>query len=93
MAISCQSCRTAAATSHLGVWGLAQGARLISALPADRSRALVRLTTKSARLHSSMTVDDYPLSPAASGGGEASRATPEAAAGRSEDEEDVSANG
>ncbi|HEY8979513.1 MAG TPA: FAD-dependent oxidoreductase [Streptomyces sp.] len=50
--------------SRLGVWGLAQGARLISALPAGPSRALLRLTSRTARLHNSMTVDDYPPSPA-----------------------------
>ncbi|MEV0385832.1 hypothetical protein [Nonomuraea sp. NPDC050643] len=52
-------------TSRLGVTGLAQGARLISALPAGPGRALLRLTTKSARLCNSMTVDDYPPSPLA----------------------------
>ncbi|MER6435845.1 FAD-dependent monooxygenase [Streptomyces sp. NPDC001185] len=54
--------------SRLGVWGLAQGARLISALPAGPSRALLRLTTQSARFYNSVTVDDYLPSPAASGG-------------------------
>ncbi|MER6075095.1 FAD-dependent monooxygenase [Streptomyces sp. NPDC001817] len=54
--------------SHLGVWGLAQGARLISALPAGPSRSLLRLTTKSARLYNSMAVDDYPPLPTASRG-------------------------
>lgn len=34
----------------------------------DHERALLRLTTKSARLYNSMTVDDYPPSPTASGG-------------------------
>ncbi|MFC4326303.1 FAD-dependent monooxygenase [Streptomyces andamanensis] len=53
--------------SRLGVRGLAQGARLISALPAGPGRALLRLTTRSARLYHSMTVDDYPPSPPASG--------------------------
>ncbi|MEU0603235.1 FAD-dependent oxidoreductase [Streptomyces sp. NPDC006393] len=55
--------KTLIPTSRLGVWGLAQGARLISALPAGPSRALVRLTTRSARLYDSVTVDDYPPSP------------------------------
>ncbi|MFD3589603.1 FAD-dependent monooxygenase [Streptomyces sp. NPDC058683] len=55
-------------TSRLAVRGLAQGARLISTLPAGPSRALLRLTTKSARLHNSMTVDDYSPSPTASRG-------------------------
>ncbi|WP_431900683.1 FAD-dependent monooxygenase [Nonomuraea sp. bgisy101] len=60
--------KTLIPASRLGVRGLAQGARLISALPAGLSRALLRLTTKSARLHDSMTVDDYPPSPTASRG-------------------------
>ncbi|MFI0481337.1 hypothetical protein [Actinomadura sp. 9N215] len=50
------------------MWGLAQGARLISALPAGPGRALLRLTTTSARLYNSMTVEDYPPSRAAPGG-------------------------
>jgi hypothetical protein len=41
---------------------------MVSALPAGPSRALLRLTTKSARLYNSMTVDDYPPSPTASAG-------------------------
>ncbi|MFI6875057.1 FAD-dependent monooxygenase [Streptomyces sp. NPDC050400] len=51
--------KTLIPTSRLGVRGLAQGARLISALPAGPARALLRLTTKSARLYNSMTIDDY----------------------------------
>lgn len=61
--------KTLIPTSRLGVRGLAHGARLISALPAGPSRALLRLTTKSARIYNSMTVDDYPPSPTASRGG------------------------
>ncbi|WP_345626011.1 FAD-dependent monooxygenase [Rugosimonospora acidiphila] len=59
--------KTLIPTSRLGVRGLVQGARLISALPAGPSRALLRLTTKTARVYNAMTVDDYPLPPAASG--------------------------
>ncbi|WP_406640240.1 FAD-dependent monooxygenase [Amycolatopsis sp. WGS_07] len=50
--------KTLIPTSRLGVQGLAYGARLVSALPAGPSRALLRLTTKTARVHNSMTVDD-----------------------------------
>ncbi|WP_030410225.1 hypothetical protein [Streptomyces sp. NRRL S-1448] len=61
--------KTLIPTSRLGVRGLAQGARLISALPAGPSRALLRLTTKSARLQQSarsrsgvaLPVDRQPL--------------------------------
>lgn len=45
--------------SRLGVRGLAQGARLISALPAGPGRALLRLATKTARLYNSMAVEDH----------------------------------
>jgi 2-polyprenyl-6-methoxyphenol hydroxylase-like FAD-dependent oxidoreductase len=58
--------KTLIPTSRLGVRGLVQGARLISALPSGPSRALVRLASKTARVHNSVTVDDYPPSPAAS---------------------------
>ncbi|GLY77676.1 FAD-dependent monooxygenase [Actinoallomurus iriomotensis] len=63
-AVALSAARTLIPTSRLGVSGLAQGARLISALPAGPGRALLRLTTGSARLYNSMTVDDYPPSPA-----------------------------
>ncbi|MEU2236219.1 FAD-dependent monooxygenase [Streptomyces vietnamensis] len=59
-AVALSAAKTLIPTSRLGVWGLAQGARLISALPAGPARGLIRLTTKSARLHDAMTVPDYP---------------------------------
>ncbi|MEV6837216.1 FAD-dependent monooxygenase [Streptomyces sp. NPDC051133] len=65
-AAALSAAKTLIPTSRLGVRGLAHGARLVSALPAGAGRALLRLTTKSARLHDSMTVDDYLPSPAAS---------------------------
>ncbi|MFI5956173.1 FAD-dependent oxidoreductase [Cryptosporangium sp. NPDC051539] len=49
--------------SRLGVTGLAQGARLIAALPAGPARAFARLATSSARVYNSMAVEDYPTSP------------------------------
>ncbi|MBB6551723.1 FAD-dependent monooxygenase [Nonomuraea rubra] len=58
--VALSAARTLIPASRLGVWGLAQGARLISALPAGPSRALTRLASKTARLHDSMFVDDYP---------------------------------
>ncbi|WP_030686860.1 hypothetical protein [Streptomyces globisporus] len=60
--------RTLIPASRPEVWGPAQGARLISSLPAGPGRALLRLTAASARLHDSVTVDDYPPPPAAPGG-------------------------
>ncbi|AJF64456.1 FAD-dependent monooxygenase [Streptomyces vietnamensis] len=59
-AVALSAAKTLIPTSRLGVWGLAQGARLISALPAGPARGLIRLTTKSARLHDAMRVPDYP---------------------------------
>ncbi|MEW2354211.1 FAD-dependent monooxygenase [Spirillospora sp. NPDC029432] len=67
-AVALSAAKTLVPTSRLGLWGLAQGARLISALPARPGRALARLTTKSARLYDSMTLDDHPPAPTASGG-------------------------
>ncbi|MEV0973965.1 hypothetical protein [Microtetraspora glauca] len=67
-AAALSAAKTLIPTSRLGVQGLAQGARLISALPAGPGRALLRLTTTSARLYNSMTVDDYPPSPTPSRG-------------------------
>ncbi|MFD7880427.1 FAD-dependent monooxygenase [Streptomyces sp. NPDC059766] len=66
-AVALGAAKTLIPTSRLGVWGLAQGARLIAALPAGPGRALVRLTTRSARFYNSVTVEDYLPSPAASG--------------------------
>ena len=59
-AVALSAAKTLIPTSRLGVSGLAQGSRLISAVPAGLSRALLRLTTKSARVYNSMTVDEYP---------------------------------
>jgi 2-polyprenyl-6-methoxyphenol hydroxylase-like FAD-dependent oxidoreductase len=67
-AAALSAAKTLIPTSRLGVRGLAHGARLISSLPAGPSRALLRLTTKSARLYNSMTVEDYPPSSTASRG-------------------------
>ncbi|MFD3400189.1 FAD-dependent monooxygenase [Kribbella sp. NPDC058693] len=59
-AVALSAAKTLIPKSRLGMAGLAYGARLISALPAGPSRALLRLTTKSARVYNSMTVDNYP---------------------------------
>lgn len=56
--------KTLIPTSRLGVTGLAQVSRLVAALPTRAGRAVLRLATNSARLYDSMTVADYPLSPA-----------------------------
>ncbi|WP_328904641.1 FAD-dependent monooxygenase (plasmid) [Streptomyces sp. NBC_00441] len=58
-AVASSAARTLIPTSRLGGWGLAQGARLVSALPAGPGRALLRLTTRSARLYNAMAVEDY----------------------------------
>ncbi|MFC8709809.1 FAD-dependent oxidoreductase [Streptomyces sp. NPDC057197] len=62
-AAALSAAKTLIPTSRLGVRGLAQGARLIAALPAGPGRALLRLTTKSGRLYNSMAVGDHPPSP------------------------------
>jgi 2-polyprenyl-6-methoxyphenol hydroxylase-like FAD-dependent oxidoreductase len=72
-AVALSAAKTLIPRSRLGVRGLIHGARLVSALPAGPGRALLRLTTKSARLYNSMTVEDYPASTTASGGPAGSR--------------------
>ncbi|MFH9939182.1 FAD-dependent monooxygenase [Streptomyces murinus] len=64
-AVALSAAKTLIPTSRLGVRGLAQGVRLISALPAGPSRALLRLTTKSGRLYESVRVEDYAPTPGA----------------------------
>ncbi|WP_063002188.1 FAD-dependent monooxygenase [Nocardia mikamii] len=58
-AVAASAAKTLIPTSRLGVTGLAQATRLLSVLPASASRAFLRLTTRSARVYNSMTVDDY----------------------------------
>ncbi|MEV4253632.1 FAD-dependent monooxygenase [Spirillospora sp. NPDC049652] len=70
-AAALSAAKTLIPASRLGVTGLAQGARLISALPAGPGRLLLRLTTRSGRLYNSMTIDDHPAPtavPSRSGG-------------------------
>ncbi|MFJ1457878.1 FAD-dependent monooxygenase [Nocardia sp. N2S4-5] len=62
-AVGLSAAKTLIPASRLGVRGLAQGTRLLSALPPGLGRVFLRLTTKSARFHNSMTVDDYPSPP------------------------------
>ncbi|MER7209470.1 hypothetical protein ABT340_20600 [Streptosporangium sp. NPDC000239] len=66
-AAALSAAKTLVPASRLGALGLAQGARLISALPAGPRRALLRLTTRSARLYNSMAVDDHPPSATSAG--------------------------
>jgi 2-polyprenyl-6-methoxyphenol hydroxylase-like FAD-dependent oxidoreductase len=49
--------------SRAGVWALARGGQLISALPAGASRALAKLNTGGVRMHDSMRVKDYAVTP------------------------------
>jgi 2-polyprenyl-6-methoxyphenol hydroxylase-like FAD-dependent oxidoreductase len=58
-AVALSAAKTLIPQSRLGVSGLAYGARLISALPPGPGRALLRLSTKSARVYNAMTIDDY----------------------------------
>jgi 2-polyprenyl-6-methoxyphenol hydroxylase-like FAD-dependent oxidoreductase len=45
--------------SRAGVWALARGGQLVSALPAGWTRALAKLNTGGVRMHDSMRVKDY----------------------------------
>jgi 2-polyprenyl-6-methoxyphenol hydroxylase-like FAD-dependent oxidoreductase len=58
-AVALSAARKLVPTSRLGVRALAQGVRLIGALPAGPARTLLRLATKSARVYDAMTVDGY----------------------------------
>lgn len=58
--VALSAAKTLVPRSRLGVSGLAHGARLVSALPSPLSRAFLQLTTKSARVYNSMTVEEYP---------------------------------
>jgi 2-polyprenyl-6-methoxyphenol hydroxylase-like FAD-dependent oxidoreductase len=49
--------------SRAGVWALARGGQLVSALPAGVSRALAKLNTGGVRMHDSMRVKDYAVTP------------------------------
>ncbi|MFD7845364.1 FAD-dependent monooxygenase [Nocardia sp. NPDC059764] len=58
-AAALSAAKTLIPASRLGITGLTQGARLISALPARPRRALLRLASKTGRVYNSMTIDDY----------------------------------
>ena len=45
--------------SKLGVWALARGAQLVSALPGGLARALAKVNSKGLRMHDSMQVKQY----------------------------------
>ena len=49
--------------SRMGVWALARGGQLVTALPAGVSRALAKLNTGGVRMHDSMRVKDYAVTP------------------------------
>jgi len=51
--------KTVVPSSRAGVWALARGGQLISALPAGLVRLLAKLNTKGVRMHDSMQVKDY----------------------------------
>ncbi|GAB3879579.1 hypothetical protein GCM10029964_032220 [Kibdelosporangium lantanae] len=58
-AAALSAAKTLVPTSRLGVQGLVQGARLVSALPAGPSRLLLDLTTRTSRVFNAMTVENY----------------------------------
>ncbi len=60
-AVAMGAAKTLIPTSTLGVRGLVQATRLLSVLPTSAARTFLRLTSTTARVYNSMTVDDYPL--------------------------------
>lgn len=51
--------KTLIPASRAGVWALAEGSRLISALPAGINQALAKLNPNGARLFDSMNIREY----------------------------------
>jgi len=49
--------------SRAGMWALVRGGQLVSALPAGLTRALAKLNTGGVRMHDSMQVKDYAVTP------------------------------
>ncbi|MFJ7214261.1 FAD-dependent monooxygenase [Amycolatopsis sp. NPDC098790] len=49
--------------SRAGVWALARGGQLVSALPSRVTTALAKLNTGGVRMHDSMRVKDYAVTP------------------------------
>ena len=45
--------------SRAGVWAMTRAAQLVSALPAELTKAVAKLNTKGARLHDSMQFKEY----------------------------------
>ncbi|WP_370963346.1 FAD-dependent monooxygenase [Amycolatopsis sp. cg9] len=62
-AFAAGAARSLIPASRAGVWALATGGRLVSALPAGFSRAVAKLNTGGVRMHDSMRVKDYTASP------------------------------
>jgi 2-polyprenyl-6-methoxyphenol hydroxylase-like FAD-dependent oxidoreductase len=58
-AFAAGAARSLIPASRAGVWALARGGRLVSALPAGLTRALAKLNTGGVRLHDGMHVKDY----------------------------------
>ncbi|MGW4772686.1 FAD-dependent monooxygenase [Nocardia sp. NPDC004278] len=61
--VATSAAKTLIPTSRLGVRGLVHATRLLSVLPAGAARTFLRLTSKTASVYNSMTVDDYPPPP------------------------------
>ncbi|MDQ7803420.1 FAD-dependent monooxygenase [Amycolatopsis sp. A133] len=58
-AFAAGAARSLIPASRAGVWALANGGRLVSALPAGLTRAIAKLNTGGVRMHDSMRVKDY----------------------------------
>jgi 2-polyprenyl-6-methoxyphenol hydroxylase-like FAD-dependent oxidoreductase len=64
-AFAAGAARSLIPASRAGVWALARGGQLVSALPARLTTALAKLTTGGVRMHDSMQVKDYAITPVA----------------------------
>ncbi|MEU5261207.1 FAD-dependent monooxygenase [Amycolatopsis sp. NPDC021455] len=62
-AFAAGAARSLIPASRMGVWALARGGQLVTALPAGVSRALAKLNTGGVRMHDSMRVKDYAVTP------------------------------
>ncbi|MFF1610364.1 FAD-dependent monooxygenase [Amycolatopsis sp. NPDC058278] len=58
-AFAAGAARSLIPASRAGVWALARGGQLVSALPAGVTRAIAKLNTGGVRMHDAMQVKDY----------------------------------
>ncbi|WIX91288.1 FAD-dependent monooxygenase [Amycolatopsis sp. DG1A-15b] len=64
-AFAAGAARSLIPASRAGVWALARGGQLVSALPAGVTRAIAKLNTGGVRMHDAMQVKDYAVTTSA----------------------------